>query len=412
MKLLILGGGNNQVNSIRRTKSKGHSVIVSDYYDDAPGKRYVDYKELVSTFDVEGNISVGKKHDIDGVMTLGTDQPIYTVSMVAKSLGLPSFLEVEVAKGVTNKRVMKRMFIKNNIPTPKYKLINKKFLDKELENISFPIVIKPIDSQGQRGIYKLNSISEIRNKINDTLSYSREKEVIIEEYYKSDEITVSGWVHEHKAYILTVTDRVTFENNQHIGICKAHNFPSKHLGRYSEEIEKLTKKIVKTFNISNGPIYFQMLIGEEGIKVNEIACRIGGAYEDELIPLLTGIDILDMVIDYSLGKTIDYSRLTDYELSKNTKKGTVQLFFAKSGKISTMSDMEDIVKLNGVISGGFNFKPGESLKEITNATARAGYMIIMGENKDEIRRNLKIAYENLKIIDDEGNNLIIKNIDY
>lgn len=412
MKLLILGGGNNQVNSIKRAKLKGHSVIVSDYYDDAPGKRYADYKELVSTFDVEGNIAVGKKHDIDGIMTLGTDQPIYTVSKVAESLGLPSFLDMEVAQGVTNKRVMKRIFQENNIPTPRYKLINKDFLDKELENISFPIVIKPLDSQGQRGIYKLNSISEIRNKINDTLSYSREKEVIVEEYYKNDEITVSGWVDDDKTYILTVTDRVTFENNQHIGICKAHNFPSKHLGKYSEQIEALTKKLVKTFNISNGPIYFQMLIGAEGIKVNEIACRIGGAYEDELIPLLTGIDILDMVIDYSLGKSIDYSKLKDYKLSKNKKKATVQLFFARPGKVTKMSSMNDIVKLDGVISGGFNFKAGKCLEEIVNATARAGYMIIMGENEAKLKENLKGAYENLRVIDDKGNNLIIKNIDY
>ncbi len=412
MKLLILGGGNNQVNAIKGAKHKGYTVIVSDYYDDAPGKKYADYEELVSTFDVEGNIEVGKKYNIDGVMTLGTDQPVYTVSKLSETLGLPGFLGTEVAKGVTNKRFMKRTFKENNIPTPKFKLVSKGFLDEELEDFRFPLVIKPLDSQGQRGIYKLNSISEIRNKIDQTLSYSREKEVIIEEYYKSEEITISGWVHDDSTHILTVTDRVTFENGQHIGICKAHNFPSKHLEKYYEEIEKLTKKIVKIFNISNGPIYFQMLIGEEGIKVNEIACRIGGANEDELIPLLTGIDILDMVIDYSLGKDIDYKKLKDYEISKNTKKATVQLFFARPGKVKKMSNMEDIIKLDGVISGGFNFKAGKHLEEITNATARAGYMIIVGENETELKENLKNAYENLKVIDEEGNNLIIENLDY
>lgn len=412
MKLLILGGGNNQIYAIKRAKLKGLDLIVSDYYENAPGKKYADYKETVSTFDAEGNISVGKKYNIDGVMTLGTDQPVYTVAKVADSLGLPTFLEIEVAKKVTNKRLMKKIFKENNIATPKFKLIKKDFLDKEIENFNFPIVIKPLDSQGQRGIYKLNSLSEIRNKIDNTLSYSREKEIIIEEYYKSDEITVSGWVHNDEAHILTVTDRVTFENNQHIGICKAHNFPSKHLEKYSEEIEILTKKIVRIFNISNGPIYFQMLIGAEGIKVNEIACRIGGANEDELIPLLTGIDVLDMVIDYSLGNNIDYGRLKDYKLSKNTKKATVQLFFANPGKVVEMSNMENMLKLDGVISGKFNFKTGKSIDKIENATARAGYMIIVGENKAKLKENLKRAFENLKVIDEKGNNLIIKNLDY
>lgn len=412
MKLLILGGGNNQVNAIKEAKLKGHEIVVSDYYKDAPGKKYADYKELVSTFDVEGNIRVGKKHNIDGVMTLGTDQPVYTVSKVAESLGLPSFLESDLAKGVTNKRLMKRIFIENNIPTPRFELIRKDFADEELKDIRFPIVIKPLDSQGQRGIYKLNSIGEIRDKIHDTLSYSREDQVIVEEYYQSDEITVSGWVHNDKTYILIVTDRVSFESGQHIGICKAHNFPSKHLDKYFEEIERLTKKIVKVFNISEGPIYFQMLIGDEGIKVNEIACRIGGANEDELIPILTGVDILDMLIDYSLGKSIDYRKLKDYKLSNNTKKATVQLFFARPGKIKKMSNMEELVKLEGLISGGFNFKPGESLGEISNATARAGYMLIVGETRAKLIENLKRAYKNLKIIDNKGNNLIIENIDF
>ena len=411
MKLLVLGGGNNQVNAIKKAKLKGHDLLVSDYYEDAPGKKYANYKELVSSFDVEGNIGLGEKYNIDGVMTLGTDQPVYTVAKVAEALGLPRFLDSHLAKGVTNKRLMKRIFIENNIPTPRFKLIKKSFTDEELKDLKFPIVLKPLDSQGQRGIYKLNSIGEIRDKIKDTLSYSREDEAIVEEYYQSDEITVSGWVHNDKTYILIVTDRVIFEKGQHIGICKAHNFPSKHLDKYYERIENLTKKIVKTFKISQGPIYFQMLIGAEGIKVNEIACRIGGANEDELIPLLTGVDILDMVIDYSLGKSVDYKKLKDYNLSSNTKNATVQLFFARPGKIKKMSNMEDLVKLQGLVSGGLNFKPGQSLGEISNATARAGYMIIVGETREDLIENLQRAYENLKIVDDKGNNLIIENTD-
>ncbi len=408
MKLLILGGGNNQINAILRAKQKGHTVIVSDYYENAPGKKYSDYGELISTFDVEGNKRVAAEYSVDGVMTMGTDQPIYTVAEVAKALKIPAFLDVKTAKAVTNKRFMKKIFINNHIPTVNFAIINKEFSDYDLKDITFPVVIKPLDSQGQRGVYKLNSIKEIRQKIDDTLSYSREKEILVEEYYESDEITISGWVENREPSILTVTDRVTFSSKQHIGICLAHDFPSKYLYDYYEEIESLTQQIVKAFAINNGPIYFQMLIGREGIKVNEIACRIGGAYEDELIPFLTGIDILDKVIDYSLGKEVDCSDIKSYDLLSNNKKASVQLFFAKSGKISSLSNLNNLMKLPGVLQAKFNFKAGDDLKEIINATARAGYMIISGGEEKTLVKNINRAFDYLKIYDENGENLVIQ----
>ncbi|EOD00815.1 ATP-grasp domain-containing protein [Caldisalinibacter kiritimatiensis] len=406
MKLLILGGGNNQINAIKRSKEKGITTIVSDYYEDAPGKEISDYGELVSTFDVEGNMKVAKKYDIDGIMTIGTDQPIYTVAKVANELKIPSFLSVDTAKAVTNKRVMKKVFDDNNIPTVNYVLINRNFKESELKNIKFPVVIKPVDSQGQRGIFKLNSIDEIREKIEDTLSFSREDVVLVEEYYKSEEITVSGWVHEGNTHIILVTDRVTFTSNKHIGICLAHDFPSKFLYEYHEDIYDITRQIVEAFKIKEGPIYFQMLIGNEGIKVNEVACRIGGAYEDQLIPLLTGIDILDMVIDYSLGKKVDCTKLQKYDLLKNNKKASVQLFFARPGKIKDLSDLTEINNLPGIVEAKFNFKVGDELKKIVNATARAGYMIIVGKDNETLANNINRAFKHLKIYDEEGNNLV------
>ncbi len=264
-----------------------------------------------------------------------------------------------------------------------------------------------MDSQGQRGVYKLESIGEVRNRIDDVLSFSREQEILVEEYYKNDEITMSGWVKDDKVYILTVTDRVTYDNYPHIGICIAHDFPSKHLKEYHKEITDITNKIVKSFKIHNGPIYFQMLVGSEGIKVNEIACRIGGAYEDEFIPLLTGVDILDMLIDSSLGMEINDSTLMSYNLANNNKALSVQLFFARPGIIKSLGDMDQVKKLPGVAGAKFNFKPGDEIKEIKNATQRAGYVIVEGKDSENLNENIDRVFKSLEIYDNDGNNLII-----
>jgi len=409
--LLILGGSNSQLNAVLRAKEKGHTVIVADYYEDAPGKEFSDYSVLTSTFDAQGCLAVARKYKIDGILTVGTDQPVLTCAKVADELELPFFLNVETAKAVTHKKVMKSIFAQNKIPSAQYRLLKEDFTEGELSGLKFPLVIKPLDSQGQRGVYKVSSLQEIQSLLPSVLSYSRENEILVEEFYESEEITLSGWVRDSTVHILTVTDRQTISNYPHIGICIAHNFPSKYLSAYFYEIKELTENIVQAFKIKNGPIYFQMLIGSDGIKVNEIACRIGGAYEDELIPAITRVDILDMVINHAAGQEIDYSALEEYDLKKNTNQAIVQMIFTKPGTIGTMTQMQKVLALPGAIAGRLNYHEGSVIQEIQNATQRVGYMIFQSNSSVNLRRRIAQAFETMEIRDTQGKDMLIDLID-
>ncbi len=407
MKLLILGGGYCQLNAIKMAKKKGYEVIISDYLKDNPGRLLCNAHEIVSTFDAAGNIEVGVKHKIDGVMTLGTDQPVYTASVVSEKLKLPSLIDSDTAKAVTNKRIMKNIFKINHIPTANFTFLGRDFKDQELDGFKFPVVVKPIDSQGQRGVYRLENIQQIREKFEELLGYSREEEILVEEYYEHDEITLSGWVVNGKTHVLTVTDRVTYNKFPVIGVCTSHKFPSKHMKNYYKEIYENTLKIVDAFRISNGPIYFQMLIGKEGVKVNEVACRIGGAYEDELIPLVTGVDILDMVMESSLGRKVNTESLENYDLINNNIHASVQLLFARTGMVGSIGDINEVKMLPGVVNGGYSVKAGQNLPHISNATQRIGYVLITGESLEQLGDNINNVFNHISILDHEKNNLII-----
>jgi len=408
MKLLILGGGSAQLSAIKKTKEKGHRVIVSDYYEDAPGKSYADYGETVSTFDIKGNLKVGRKYSIDGVMTTGTDQPVYTAAAVAAGLNLPFFLSLKTAKAVTNKKIMKKNFKKHNIPTVKFKFLKRDFSFNELSDFNFPVVVKPFDSQGQRGVLRLNSPAEVRARFPEVLQFSREEEILIEEYYESKEITVSGWVHNEGLTILTVTDRLRYHHKLHIGICTAHLFPSSFLGSHYQEILAISRKIVRGFGIKKGPVYFQFLIGEEGLKINEVACRIGGAYEGDFMPYLCAVDILDLMIDLSLGLALQDRKIQDYQLLDNDKWLSVQLFFARPGRIAYLSSIDELKQLPGVLQAGFNFSRGDTVGKIENATERAGYFIVSGGSRKELQENIDSCFKQIRIEDNCGKNLLIK----
>ncbi|MFW5686842.1 MAG: carboxylate--amine ligase, partial [Halanaerobium sp.] len=221
---------------------------------------------------------------------------------------------------------------------------------------------------------------------------------------------VSGWVFEGKAEILTVTDRLRFESDIHIGICSSHLFPSQYLSEFFSEIKDLTQKIVSEFEIENGPLYFQFLIGKQGLKVNEIACRIGGAYEGEFMPALTGVDILKMMVELAVDKTVDKSRLGDYLIQENNKYLSSQLFFAGSGKIKKITDLTEILEIDGVLDAGLNYQVEDVIPGIENATARAGYFIVLAADKNQLKQRVKAVYDKLKIIDQKGENLVQREI--
>lgn len=397
MKILILGAGNCQLNAIKRIQSLGHEAFVSDYSLTSPGKKIADQCIMADTFSPNETLLALKGHTIDGVMTTGTDQPVYTVSVLAEALDLPCFLSSDIARHVTNKSYMKEKFTALGLPTAPYIFIDE---TSSAPDFSPPYVLKPIDSQGQRGIFKLDSWQDVKEHLKQTLSYSKASYALLEKFYENKEVTVSGWVDHGRVEIFMVTDRVTFDSQEHLGVCVAHEYPSIHQNKM-DKIIALTHDICRGFSIDNGPIYFQFLIGEEGVFINEIACRLGGAYEDVTIPWLTDVPVLDKVVDGALGLL---SPIKSYQ-----QEGvfSTQLFFCKSGKVDDILGFDEIMSQSFILDAGVHYQVGDDIPCIENASQRGGYMIIVGDNEMQLKQRIQWAYDTLKIMCC-GENLIIK----
>ena len=151
MRLLVLGGGSCQLNLIKRAKERGHFVILIDCLPFCPGSALSDVHVKVSTFDLDGVIKAAQDYNAEGVITLGTDQPVLIAARASEAAGLSFYIDGVTAESVTNKRIMKDIFKKNAIPSVKYRLIKKDFQAAELKDMRFPAVLKPVDNQGQRG---------------------------------------------------------------------------------------------------------------------------------------------------------------------------------------------------------------------------------------------------------------------
>ena len=408
MILQILGGGPGQLSAIRRCRAVGIKSFVTDMDINAPGCTAADYAAEASTFDSGQTFRAAESFQrrtglkIDALLVTGTDQPVLTAAETAERLGIPYFLDSRQAFNVTNKKAMKQHLSEAGIAVAPYRIIGQGFKDTELNGLKFPAVTKPLDSQGQRGVYRFESIQDIRNNYSDIISYSRCREILVEEYYPSNEITLSGWLTGGRLHVLSVTDRVTVDNAPGIGVCVAHHFPSVYTS-LMPEIRSITERAAEAFDLKDGPLYFQYLVGAGGILVNEIACRLGGAYEDEFLPYINGIDILDVMIRFSCRRGYEPSV---FDALRPSGAVSLQMFFCRPGKIAVQHGMKEVLGLKGVTGGMFLLKPGTIVHERLNSTQRAGYFIVCGRDKDEIDRTIEHAYRILRIENAGGQNLI------
>lgn len=409
-RVLMVGAGSCQINGIKRLKAMGYQTVVADYSENSSGKQLADIAVLADAFDAKAIERCAIKNHVDAILTVGTDQPVLTVALAAEKCGLFTFIPSDTALHVTNKKWMKQIFLENNIPTAKFAILSRQDDIEAIVGFDGPYVVKPIDSQGQRGIFKLNDRNAVKASIDEVLKYSRSEEILVEQFYANDEVTVSGWVHNGKVKVLTLTDRVTFSPDQNIGVCTSHEYPSKYTERYGRDIEEWTETICKAFHITEGPIYFQFLIGAQGVLVNEIACRLGGAYEDLTIPFATGIDVLELnifgVVDRGL-----YNAKVNQIFSVNAEKKSffsTQLFFCEPGKILMMTPITQVKALPFILDAGYNFEVGDEIPKTENASARAGYAVVTGEDEYALKKNIIEFYETIKVTDENYKNLILK----
>jgi len=401
-RMLLLGGAQCQRSGIRKANAMGIQAVVVDYSENPSGLEEGTIHCKVSTFDSEACVAAAKDWKVDGVMTMGTDQPVFTAAVVAEALHLPSWLTVDQAKSVTNKKVMKKHLEVAGIPTPKWDLIS---LDQNqiAGKLSGPVVLKPLDAQGQRGVFRLESQEQVLEHLPLTLSYSREKEALIEEYYPSSEITVSAWAWEGELTVLSITDRLHLEGEKHIGIARGHRFPSQYR-EWTKSILKITKDIQEAFHITNGPLYIQLLLGAEGLLVNEVACRIGGAFEDQFIPLITGFDILENVILGALGEPLNLTALKDYDISKSLGTASVQLLFAHPGRIHGITPESQVRAFPHVVDVGYNYKVGDWIGNTENATQRLGHCVLVNP-EGSVEESIKHFQQRFQVWDEKGRNL-------
>lgn len=399
--LWIVSGGIEAVPGIKRAKELGLHVVVSDGNPHAPGFYYADDAIVVSTYDIEGTVEKAiqyhkSKRSLDGVLCMAADVPL-TVAHVANVINLPG-LSIETAKLTSDKIAMKDRFVKKGISVPWYSPLEScDQLQEIIRKQKGQLVIKPVDSRGARGVFKLDKFTPNVQCLYDlSLQSSPSKRLIVEEYLEGLQLSTESILLDEGSYTPGFVDR-NYEYLERFApniIENGGQQPTQLTPGEKESVIHLAEEAGRAIGITKGTVKGDMILTKGGPKVIEIAPRLSGGWlSTDQIPLATGVDLIGCAIRLALGEKVDPSAL----VPKFQNGVAIRYFFPKPGKVTGIKNVEKYEKTSWVHKIHFFVGKGDLVEAMTNHTKRAGFVITVGKSREEAVDRAERVINDVKI---------------
>lgn len=376
--VLIFGVGPLQESIIGRAKKMGLYTVGIDPCADATCKDYVDAFEIVPGQDYEGHCAVVEKYGIDAIVTAATDKPLVMMARIAERYGFP-FYSVETAKWSTDKFQMKQRFMEGGVPCAKGRLVKSV---SEVEDFEYPVIIKPRDNSGSRGVKLCRSKEELEASMSEAFEVSKLDTVLVEEFIEGPEYSIEGLHHDGKSEVIQFTEKKTTEFPYNVEL--GHIQPANISDENKQKIREIITKIGEALNFVNCPSHTELKINEHGFYVIETSPRLGGDYiTSTLTPLSTGVNVEDELLKIALGQTINPK-------PKPVQYSGVRFFaFEEGSVIKHVPDTKFVMTWPYVVDFSFNLKEGSKVNRITSSLNRYGQLILQAGNREAIEEAFK-----------------------
>ena len=278
-RVLILGAGVMQLPALRWAMGQGWEVYVADGNPAAPGAELADHFVPVDLTDIDGMVAAaGKIHGkekLHGVFTAGTDFS-FTVASVAKALQLPG-IAPEVALNASYKDRMRKIFAAHGVSSPRFaKLPSDGELDAALKDLDLPVVVKPVDNMGARGIRRVDTLEEYQAAVRQARRFSRTGVVIVEEYVEGREFSIDALVLGDEVLFTGIADRHIYFPPYFIEM--GHTMPSNSDENVLEAVKEVFMHAVRALGIRNGAAKGDVKWDGQKAVIGEVAARLSGGY--------------------------------------------------------------------------------------------------------------------------------------
>src|SRR5881392_3805487 len=302
--VLFVGAGRHQRRAIRRARELGLRVVAVDRNADALGLGEADVAEVVDFMDVAAVTEAGRRHAVDGVLTVSADRAVPVVAAVAERLGLPG-ISTETAHLMTHKVAMRTRLADAGVPQPRYAAVRSVHeAHAALDTVGLPAVLKPADSGGQRGVFRIETRDDLDAHLHAALAESPTEEAILESYHEGLELNGLVIARGGRVTPLTLSDRLR-PPGIGFGVGWIHVYPATVYGEQLEESERVARRTVHALGLQTGIAFPQLIAAPGGrVIVVECAARIPGGQMADLVRWATGVDLVEVQLRVALGEDL------------------------------------------------------------------------------------------------------------
>ena len=382
-KLLLLGGSAQQIVAIETAKKLGLYTILCDYLTDNPGQYVADKFYLASTTDKDLILDIAKKEEIDGIVAYASDPAAPTAAYVAEKLGLPGspYESVEI---LCNKDKFRKFLSENNFCTPQakgYTDLSEALNDLISGYFKFPVIVKPVDSSGSKGVGRIDSLEEALEKLKYALSFSREGKIIIEEFVVKYgyQIAGDGLSFDGKLVFRYFANDHFDLNGVNPFVPISASFPYNMPKEIQDKIHNEIQRLLTLLNMQTTTYNFDMRIDKDmNVYLMEVAPRDGGNYIPQIIEYATGVNLVECSIRAAMGMDID--------IQLNDGSGYYAYYAVHSNESGILKEIviDESVKENNIVENHIIKKVGDTIESFTGANTTLGILLMKFDNLDQM----------------------------
>lgn len=411
-KLLVMGGMQISCEIIRAAKKMGVYTVVADYnpLEKSPGKRIADEAFLVNVTDVEATAELVRREKIDGVLVGFNDMLLPYYAEVCRITGLPAYGTKEQFDIFINKDRYKPLCREFGVPTVDEYEVDLNDFENSTRDIKFPVLVKPADSSGARGITICESAEQLKDAYAKAEQFSKTGKILVERYLAGREVTVN-WLFQDGNYYFTGAANRHVKHNQDgvIPLPVGYTYPASITDSYRELVEPKAKEMFRAVGIQNGMMFMQCKIEGDECIVYDIGYRLTGTQEYKNIAATCGYDPMKMMIYFALtGKMAEESVEKWVNPDFGTYSYNVSLL-AKPGKIAEMTGCDELKDIPGYIDAVVAHYPGEEITENMRGLLAQICLRVFGtaDSKEDLWNKLSLVQKTVHIISTEGEEMVL-----
>lgn len=290
-RALILGGLAGQLDAVSSLQSFGWEVHACGRDREGPVVEAVAGFHTVDIVDVEAVAHLATRLGVQFLYSVGSDIAMPTISQVSERLGLAHFLDTDRTALLRDKAALRGFLTRHGLSPVAHRRVTS--IDDLEPKFAYPAMLKPVDSQGQRGITVVTDRDEAAAALSAAIAASQNGSAILEEYLDGPEVSVHVFTADGRIVFYEPSDRHVWDGPLP-GVAQGHTMPSSWVAEYgvARELRDLVEGFVAALDVRDGPLYFQLKLTARGPRIIEVAPRLDGCHLWRLIHALYGVDLL------------------------------------------------------------------------------------------------------------------------